>query len=146
MGVASWLKQLRRVPGVNKARHLAEVAVTPYVRGDLAELRAVTERDIADLQARLALIEGSQPLVLNAISSTNGVARLSAREMQSTRDDLTGFVEASLAPHTGIRRFPSWTVCSKRSTATSLSCFSTVSEVRPSSTICRRTPFFAGIT
>ena len=37
MGVASWLKQLRRVPGVNKARHLAEVAVTPYVRGDLAE-------------------------------------------------------------------------------------------------------------
>ena len=99
MGVASWLKQLRRVPGVNKARHLAEVAVTPYVRGDLAELRAVTERDIADLQARVAVIEGSQPLVLNAISSTNGVARLSAREMQSTRDDLTGFVEASLAPH-----------------------------------------------
>ena len=52
MGVASWLKQLRRVPGVNKARHLAEVAVTPYVRGDLAELRAVTERDIADLREK----------------------------------------------------------------------------------------------
>ncbi|MCY7299121.1 MAG: hypothetical protein LH616_07920 [Ilumatobacteraceae bacterium] len=68
MFLVSWLKQLRRVPGVNKARHLAELAVTPYVRGDLAELKAVTGHDLADLQARLTVLEGSQPLVLNAIS------------------------------------------------------------------------------
>ena len=88
MFLVSWLKQLRRVPGVKKARHLAEYAVTPYVRGDLAELKAVSGRDIADLQARLAVIEGSQPMVLNAIASTNGVARKLARDMQ-----------ASMAPH-----------------------------------------------
>ena len=88
MFLVSWLKQLRRVPGVKKARHLAEYAVTPYVRGDLAELKAVSERGLADLQARLAVIEGSQPMVLNAIASTNGVARKLARDMQ-----------ASMAPH-----------------------------------------------
>ena len=94
MGVASWLKQLRRVPGVNKARHLAEVAVTPYVRGDLAELKAVTGRDLADLRARLTVIEGSQARGLNATSSTNGGAQFAG-------DDLNGLVQASLAPHVG---------------------------------------------
>lgn len=99
MGVASWLKKLRRVPGVNKLRNLAEVTVTPNVRGEIAELRAISERQFADLQERLAAIEESLPLVLNTIYSTNGAARLSAREMQSTRDALTDLVQASLAPH-----------------------------------------------
>jgi predicted SAM-dependent methyltransferase len=81
-----------------KARHVAEKAVAPYLRNDLAstldELRLVgarTEQLYAQVEAlqrrsdelaeATARIERHQPSVLNAISTANGASRLVRREL-----------------------------------------------------------------
>jgi predicted SAM-dependent methyltransferase len=81
-----------------KARHVAERAVAPYLRTDLAatldELRQVEARteqmytQIGELQRRhdelaaaTARLERHQPTVLNAISTANGASRLLRREL-----------------------------------------------------------------
>ncbi len=104
MGITSSLKKLTHLPGVLKARHLAEVAVTPHVRGELAEAQAQAVRTdhlihdhAARVEATLYAHESSlrdllatQPVVLNAISSTNGVARMSQRQIDQLRNELEG--------------------------------------------------------
>jgi hypothetical protein len=81
-----------------KARHVAERAVAPYLRNDLAstldELRLVGARteqlyaQVDELQRRsdaltdaTARLERHQPSVLNAISTANGASRLVRREL-----------------------------------------------------------------
>src|SRR5687768_1212796 len=87
-----------RLPGMPKARHVAEKAVAPYLRNDLArmldELRQVGARteqlyaQVQEMQRRndalaeaTARLERHQPTVLNAISTANGASRLVRREL-----------------------------------------------------------------
>lgn len=101
MGWTSELRRLRRLPGVPTARHVAEVTVTPHVRGEIAELRAALDRsghdhqavidlitqlgrDAAELRAVVSRIDELNPAVMNAISSVNGLARRAERQLSGT--------------------------------------------------------------
>ena len=95
-----------KLPGMPKARHVAEKAVAPYLRDDLAatlaELRLVGARtellqsQIEHMQRRIdeltesnARLERHQPTVLNAISTANGAARLVRRELGQQISELS---------------------------------------------------------
>jgi len=87
--------RLRGVPGLPQARHVAEKAIAPYLRADLHAVnldliahRAAHGAFVDETRVRLDVIEGSQPVVLNAISSTNGTSRLLRREVDAVRDDV----------------------------------------------------------
>lgn len=105
MAIASLLKRFKDLPGVLKARHLAEVSVTPHVRGHLAEVSVQTNhvRDVAEhlaervagVDARLDALQHAQPLVLNAITSTNGVARRAQRELAEQQRRIEAFQECN---------------------------------------------------
>jgi hypothetical protein len=98
MALTKILKRLKDLPGVLKARHLAEVSVTPHLRGELAEVRASAAQTgnltrhlvehAATTDAQLASLHVAQPLVLNAITSTNGVARQARRELGELQREL----------------------------------------------------------
>lgn len=98
-----------RLPGMPKARHVAEKAVAPYLRDDLvatlAELRQVgartdllqaqiegMQRRIDELSESNARLERHQPTVLNAISTANGASRLLRRELGQQITELTELV------------------------------------------------------
>jgi Methyltransferase domain len=94
-------RRVLRAPGVPQARHLAERAVAPYLRADVASIAADQARTATDQSTtaervqrvdlttnhRLHLLEEAMnslqthmPAVLNAIASTNGTARQFARQ------------------------------------------------------------------
>jgi predicted SAM-dependent methyltransferase len=100
-GLRDRLRRLTRVPGVPQTRYLAERSVTPHLReqvhqlgidhGLTVERLAALEQKVdiavsslAALAARLDVVETHQPAILNAISSSNGTARVLARRV----DDL----------------------------------------------------------
>ena len=90
-------RKLTKAPGAPQARHLAERAVTPYLRRDLHELnishgslnhrlvdsdRRLHELTVAgtSIEPRVEAIETHLPTILNAIASTSGTARILARQ------------------------------------------------------------------
>lgn len=96
MSLTERLKKLTRMPGALKVRHLAEVTVTPHVRGQIAEVAAAAQRidhtAIAAVQradqvgAEVAALRAAQPVLLNAITSSNGVARAAQRDLTELRN------------------------------------------------------------
>ena len=87
-------KVLISAPGVPRARQVAEFAVTSSVRSRLDHLEDIAQRfsGVADMVRRL---DDQQPAVLNAITSTNGVARLLRRELDELRSAVTTRDETS---------------------------------------------------
>jgi hypothetical protein len=86
-----FVRRATKTRGVAKARHLSERAVAPYLRADLTSLHhdlVETIERLNRLQERVDAIEEYQPAVLNAISSTNGNARLLRRELDGVRAEL----------------------------------------------------------
>ncbi len=98
-------RRATKAPGVPQARHVAERAVAPYLRADLHALgleHTATTARLADLEQkvehlvlvvrgdgeRLNGIEQHMPTVLNAIASSNGTARLLARDVGDLRREL----------------------------------------------------------
>jgi hypothetical protein len=90
--VRTWLRQL---PGVPQARHAAEIAVAPYLRADLHELHNevlamgdrldALEAHVRDLRTAVDDIERYFAPTLEAISATNGTARILRREVDDLR-------------------------------------------------------------
>ena len=85
------MRRVTTLPGVPQSRHVAERAVAPYLRADLTSLHqdlvAVIDR-VGRIEERLDGIEQHMPMVLNAIVSTNGNARLVRREIEEVRGDV----------------------------------------------------------
>ncbi len=98
--LAKSVRKLTKAPGVPKARHVTERVVAPFLRADLHQLnldhRQTAER-VTTLEQKVESMMGSQPSVLNAISSTNGTARLLAREIAAGDEA----IRAELQTHVG---------------------------------------------
>jgi hypothetical protein len=92
-----FLRRLAKARGVPQARHIAERSIAPYVRADLHELwlshvgvvdhltalQQVVDRLQAQVHGAAVLLqsmETHQPMILNAIASTNGTTRILSRE------------------------------------------------------------------
>ena len=90
-------------PGVPQSRHVAERAVAPYLRADLTSLHRqlldmierldAVETQLRELSSTVEAIEQYQPAVLNAISSTNGTARVLRRELETVRQHVTALAQ-----------------------------------------------------
>jgi uncharacterized protein (DUF3084 family) len=88
---------------VPQSRHVAERAVAPYLRADLAALHNqlldtiarldAVEAQLRELSTTVGAIEQHQPAVLNAIASTNGTARILRRELETVRQHVTELAE-----------------------------------------------------
>jgi predicted SAM-dependent methyltransferase len=94
--LTNFLARGAKLPGMPEARHVAERAVAPYLRDDLAatlDRMVAVEAQISELQAKLERLERHQPTVLNAISTANGASRLLRRDLVET--------EARLMAHVG---------------------------------------------
>jgi chromosome segregation ATPase len=93
------MRRVTKLPGVPRSRHIAERAVAPYLRADLTSLHQqlldtnerldAVEAQLRELSTTVGSIEQYQPAVLNAISSTNGTARVLRRELESVRQHVT---------------------------------------------------------
>ena len=86
-----------KLPGMPQARHVAERAVAPYLRDDLAAtlVRMVElEARVTDLQLKLDGVERHQPTILNAISTANGASRMLRREFTESEQRLIANDEA----------------------------------------------------
>jgi hypothetical protein len=86
------LRKLTKSPGVPQARHIAERSVAPYLRADVHQLaldHASAMERLTSLELKadglLQGLDAHMPAVLNAIASSNGTARLLARETQGLR-------------------------------------------------------------
>jgi hypothetical protein len=92
------IQRVARASGVAKVRHITERVFAPYLRADLEALHAtlittgarldMVEARLDGLTVGLDSIEAHQPAVLNAISSTNGTARLLRREFDALSDEI----------------------------------------------------------
>jgi molybdopterin-biosynthesis enzyme MoeA-like protein len=101
--LAKLLRRVTTLPGVPQSRHVAERAVAPYLRADLTSLHQqllatierldAVEAQLRELVATVGAIEQYQPAVLNAISSTNGTARVLRRELEAVRQHVTALAE-----------------------------------------------------
>ena len=90
------VRKLTKAPGVPQARHIAERTVAPYLRADVHQLgldHAQTVQRLSALEQKVQVLvnavsalESHQPTILNAIASTNGTARLLARELNELRN------------------------------------------------------------
>lgn len=86
------VRRITRVPGVPEARHVTERVVAPYLRADLQGIHAdqigmssridALHGRLDTFSSRLDDMDQHMPLVLNAIASTNGTARLLRRELE----------------------------------------------------------------
>src|SRR4051812_4059236 len=94
--VRSKIRLLAKAPGVPEARHVTERAVAPYLRADVHQLGldhsltvgrlSALELKVQALVDSVAAIELHQPTILNSIASTNGTARLLARQVSELHD------------------------------------------------------------
>ena len=101
--LAKYLGRVARLPGVPQSRHVAERTVAPYLRADLTALHRqlldtierldAVEAQLRELSTTVRAIEQHQPAVLNAISSTNGTARILRRELEIVREHVTALAE-----------------------------------------------------
>ena len=85
--LSNFLSRGAKVPGMRKARHVAERALAPYLRDDLNATLARTvdlQSQISEMRLKLERIERHQPTVLNAISTSNGASRLLRRDLVDT--------------------------------------------------------------
>lgn len=95
------LRRATTVPGVPRARRIAEHVVAPQLRADVHALgidHGSTVARIASLERRLDALglEQHMPAVLNAVSSTNGTARLLRRDvaaLESVVDAMAAEIE-----------------------------------------------------
>ena len=90
--------QLSQHPKLPRSRHMMERLLAPYLRRDLNAIHQTVldlverveevELSVQTLKATVEDIDAHIPAVLNAISSTNGTARLLRREIDVVADGL----------------------------------------------------------